>query len=117
MVDAGDVIEYRGKPWAVIELVRAVPHGLPPNALIGRDGETLHVSTAGLSVLATPIWAPGQRVKYPWGHREGTVVRTLGEHVEVTDERERRHSGNSDGKFKQVFLTAIPKGALAHANL
>jgi hypothetical protein len=119
MVTEGDIVTYRDDlPWAVLQLERATPHGLPPDAILVRDGEQLRVSTAGLSLLASPVWQPGQRVQTPFGSRHATVVRDLGgDHVEVTDERPRRNTDNVDGRFTQTFLVAIPRGRLAHANL
>lgn len=110
----GDVVTFRGKPWAVIEVTRATPSG-EPETLIGRDHETIRVATAGLEVITTATWQPGQHVRFPFHKRHGVVISIEGDHVLVSDERPRRYAGGD--KFTRSFLTAIPKGRLAQANL
>ena len=61
-VTPGDVVEHRGEARAVVELVRSGAIGFPADALISRNGETQHVSTAAATTSATS--APGQESRY-----------------------------------------------------
>jgi len=109
----GDVVEHRGEAWAVVELVRSVPIGFPPHALISRNGETLRVSTAALTAITSATFTAGQKVRFQ-GSRHGTVMRDLGDVVEVTDERPSPAFGKN---AKREYITPIPRGQLARDNL
>jgi hypothetical protein len=59
----GDIIERGGKYWAVVELERATPNGLP-DALVSDGREAIRVSTRGMVAVASAYFAPGMTVKF-----------------------------------------------------
>jgi hypothetical protein len=110
-ISLGDIIEHNGEPWAVLELVRSVPLGFPPDALISRDGETLRLSIAALIAIASPTFEPGQSVKH--NGQQCTVARDVGEFVEVLEDRPAPQLG--PGMRQYVFPVA--RGKLVSQNL
>ena len=95
-------------------LVRSVPLGFPPDALISDgDGTVLRVSAASHVPIASATFEPGREVRFQ-GNRRGIVVRDLGDVVEVTDER---HTPPLGRHAKQTYVTPVPRGRLAAENL
>jgi len=110
MLEPGDIVFTRGQHFAVVEVTRTTPSGLP-DALIS-DGEiTLQVHASGLAAIGSATFEPGQKVRFQFGRR-GVVVRDLGDTIEVTDERD-----ESPIDSKRVYITPVPRGPLTAVNL
>jgi len=87
-VREGDLVQVRDSYFVVQEIVNSVPCGFPPDCLVSNGKETLRVSTAALTALASATFTPGDRVKMPTFGFEGVVTAdTGGDTVDVTDQR------------------------------
>jgi hypothetical protein len=114
-VKEGDLVQVRDSYYVVQEIVNSVPCGFPPDCLCSNGKETLRVSTAALTALASATFMPGDRVRMPTFGFEGVVVSDDGgDTVEVTDERVAPQLGKH---AKRTFSTSIPRGRLAAANI
>jgi hypothetical protein len=113
MVHPGNIVERDGHSWAVIEFVRSTPNGIP-DAILGREGEMIRVSSVALEAVASASFSPGVRTKFNL-HNHGVVVSTEGDFVLVEHREPRRYSDG--GRFTTTRITPVPRGALARDNL